>query len=91
MNRGRDSIGGSPGVPRAVDAYRGGNSNNRSMYGAFALNLNNTASNSDWNIGAAHSYQIRSGSQNANGFPLLLEKMKSMKALQVASRKRERR
>lgn len=61
------------------------------MYGAFALNLNNTASNSDWNIGAAHSYQIQSGSQNANGFPLLSEKIKSMKALQVASRKRERR
>ena len=34
-------------------AYVGGNSNNGLLCGAFAVNLNNTVSNADWNIGAA--------------------------------------
>ena len=32
---------------------RGGNSNNGVKDGAFYVNLNNDASNSNWNIGAA--------------------------------------
>ena len=36
--------------------YRGGNSNNGANCGAFYVNLNNDASNSRWNIGAALSY-----------------------------------
>lgn len=32
---------------------RGGNSNNGSKDGSFYANLNNTASNANWNIGAA--------------------------------------
>ena len=40
------------------DAYRGGNSNNDAQCGAFYLNLNNTASNANWNIGASQSYPI---------------------------------
>ena len=42
-------------------AYRGGNSNNSSQVGTFYLNLNNTVSNSNWNIEAAHSYQYHNG------------------------------
>ena len=36
--------------------YRGGNSNNGLKVGALYVNLNNDASNSRWNIGAALSY-----------------------------------
>ncbi len=43
--------GGATSVP-----YRGGNSNNSAHCGAFYVNLNNTASNANWNIGAAQSY-----------------------------------
>ena len=43
--------GGATSVP-----YRGGNSNNGAHCGAFYVNLNNTASNANWNIGAAQSY-----------------------------------
>ena len=33
--------------------HRGGNSNNGAKVGAFYVNLNNDASNANWNIGAA--------------------------------------
>ena len=33
-----------------------GNSNNDAHVGTFYLNLNNTVSNSNWNIGTADSY-----------------------------------
>jgi hypothetical protein len=36
------------------DAIVGGNSNNGFPDGAFALNVNNALSNSNWNIGAAY-------------------------------------
>lgn len=42
------------GIPGA-DAYHGGNSNNTAHVGTWYLNLNNTASNANWNIGAAPS------------------------------------
>jgi len=35
----------------------GGNCNNTLLCGPFCSNLNNAASNANWNIGAAHSYQ----------------------------------
>ena len=38
-----------------ANAYHGGNSNNSAHVGTWCLNLNNTASNANWNIGAAHS------------------------------------
>jgi len=44
-------------------AYRGGNSNNSANVGAAYLNLNNTAGNANWNIGAAHSYQALMGNE----------------------------
>ena len=34
----------------------GGNSNNDAIYGAFTVNLNNTASNANWNNGTCQSY-----------------------------------
>ena len=40
------------------DAYHGGNSNNDAQCGTFYLNLNNTASNANWNIGTSQSYPI---------------------------------
>ena len=39
-------------------AQRGGNSNNGAKDGASYVNLNNTASNANWNIGAAYLIQI---------------------------------
>ena len=39
-------------------AIVGGNCNNGAKGGAFALNVNNAVSNTNWNIGAALSYQI---------------------------------
>ena len=50
--------GDSSGVRFAI---HGGNSNNSSQVGAFCLNLNNTPSNTNWNIGAAPSSAIRNG------------------------------
>ena len=42
-----------------VTAIRGGNSNNGLNCGAFYVNLNNTASRTNWNNGAAlYSYQV---------------------------------
>ncbi len=41
---------------RAGSAYVGGNSNNDAKVGTFYSNLNNTASNTNWNIGAYWSY-----------------------------------
>ena len=58
------------------DAYRGGNSNNDAQCGAFYLNLNNTASNANWNIGASQSYPIHND-MNALRLPLHLEKIDS--------------
>lgn len=43
--------GDSSGVRFAI---HGGNSNNSAQVGTFYLNLNNTPSNANWNIGAAH-------------------------------------
>ena len=43
------------GIQGAI-AYHGGNSNNDANVGTWYLNLNNTASNTNWNIGAAHSW-----------------------------------
>lgn len=37
---------------------RGGNSNNGVKDGAFYVNLNNDASNANWNIGASLTYPI---------------------------------
>ena len=57
--RGRDfslitfGIYGAPRVP-----IRGGNSNNGAIDGASAVNLNNDASNANWNIGASLSYSF---------------------------------
>lgn len=42
-------------------AFRGGASSVSSLVGAFYLNLNNTPSNTNWNIGAAPSSAIRNG------------------------------
>ena len=39
-------------------ALRGGNCNNDLKVGALYCNLNNEASNANWNIGAAESYLI---------------------------------
>jgi hypothetical protein len=39
-------------------ALFGGNCNNGLQCGPFYVNLNNTASNANWNIGARHSYPI---------------------------------
>jgi hypothetical protein len=45
-------------VPVISNANRGGNCNTTvGNGGAFYVNLNNTAANSNWNIGAAPSYQ----------------------------------
>ena len=42
--------------PVPLCAYRGANCNNSAgNVGPFYVNLNNTASNTNWNIGAAHS------------------------------------
>ena len=38
-----------------ANAYHGGNSNNTAHVGTWYLNLNNTASNANWNIGACPS------------------------------------
>ena len=37
-------------------ALVGGNCNNGSNCGGSALNLNNSVSNANWNIGSSHSY-----------------------------------
>lgn len=42
-----------PGRDFAPTAIVGGNCNNGALDGAFAVNLNNAVSNSNWNIGAA--------------------------------------
>ena len=47
------------GHERAKDTYVGGNSNNDSYYGGFTVNLNNTASNGNWNNGACQSYLVK--------------------------------
>lgn len=49
-------ICGYLGVYTAPSAYVGGNWNNDLMVGPFYANLNNTASNSNSNNGAALSY-----------------------------------
>ena len=43
---------------RAAVALRFGNCNNGAIGGVRALNVNNTASNANWNIGAALFYPI---------------------------------
>ena len=48
--------GARVGVLLRLGAYRGGNCNNDLKVGAFYCNLNNTASNTNWNIGASVSY-----------------------------------
>ncbi len=67
--------GGATSVP-----YRGGNSNNGAHCGAFYVNLNNTASNANWNIGAAQSYPTTEQRQNAPPYPCPLAKMNSEQA-----------
>ena len=52
------------------DALRGGNCNNDLKVGAFYCNLNNHASNSNWNIGAAESY-LKLGNQIPCGMVLM--------------------
>jgi hypothetical protein len=62
-------------------ANRGGNCNgNRRNAGAFYVRLNNTASNSNWNIGSAQSYLFTEQQQNAPFIPCLLAKINSMRA-----------
>lgn len=39
-------------------AYVGGNSNNGANYGPFYVNLNNTPSNANWNIGTSNSIKV---------------------------------
>lgn len=56
--------GGATSVP-----YRGGNSNNGAHCGAFYVNLNNTASNANWNIGAAQSYPDRRNNEMRRNIP----------------------
>jgi hypothetical protein len=46
-----------------LSAIVGGNCNNDLHVGAFAVNLNNAFSNTNWNIGASLSYQCRSINQ----------------------------
>ena len=41
-----------------ANALAGGNCNNGLLVGASCLNLNNLVSNSNWNIGAAHSFLL---------------------------------
>ena len=76
---------------RGTIAYRGGNSNNSSIVGAFTLNLNNLSSNTNWNIGAAHSCLHTTMVMNVPRLPLPLEKIYPMQAPLVACRKRVRR
>lgn len=45
-------------VRRATFAIVDGNSNNDAHVGTFYLNLNNTVSNANWNIGTADSYSF---------------------------------
>jgi hypothetical protein len=56
----------------AFVAYRGGNCNNDADVGAFYSNLNNSAGNTNWNIGASVTYLEF---LNATYFPCLLAKM----------------
>lgn len=76
--------GGATSVP-----YRGGNSNNGAHCGAFYVNLNNTASNSNWNIGAAQSYPITEQRLNAPLYPCPLAEMNSKQA-SASSRSNQR-
>lgn len=46
------------GIYGATMALVGGNSNNGTHVGTFYSNLNNTASNTNWNIDAGSSYHI---------------------------------
>ena len=57
------------------DAYHGGNTDNSSNCGAWYLNLNNTASNTNWNIAAAPSSQKPKRLSNALRLPRPLAKI----------------
>lgn len=61
-------------------SYHGGNSNNSLQCGAVYRNLNNTASNANWNIGASHSYLKSIMVINVPSLPYLLVKINSEKA-----------
>ena len=69
------------------DALVGGNWNNTTNAGAFYVNLNNTASNTNTNIGASLlSHPFKDTLINAPRIPYLLVKINSQKALLVACR-----
>jgi len=57
-----------PGRDFAPTAIVGGNCNNGALDGAFAVNLNNAVSNSNWNIGAAIILLFRNNNQMRPGF-----------------------
>ena len=60
-------------------ALVGGNCNNSFLCGAFALNLNNTASNTNWNNGTALTYPFMVYSFNGHSSRNLLVKINSKK------------
>ena len=59
---------------------RGANANNGVNAGVAAINLNNTASNANWNQGAALTYQGLEQKQNAPPDPYLSVKINPMQA-----------
>lgn len=66
------------GFPSATRVpIRGGNSNNGANCGVSYANLNNDASNANWNIGAALTYPILEQSLNAEGQPSPLAEINS--------------
>ena len=59
-------------------AIRGGNCNNGANCGFRYVNVNNAASNSNWNIGASPVFRITNS--RASIIPYLLVKMNFVKA-----------
>ncbi len=70
-----------PTVDFAVCAIVGGNCSNGANCGASYVNLNNSASNASWNIGASPSCQKSSSFYNARYIPGRLAEIKPKEGL----------
>lgn len=69
-------------MPGRSNANRGGNCNTTvGQDGTFYVNLNNTASNTNWNIGASQSYQKSFWTRNVPHGPLPLEEINALQSI----------